>query len=505
MLKQGFITEVQSETTAVGGGTEETGRAQKPSTALTDQQAAWNELRMHAKLKEAELEALKTMLIEVEKNGQQEDLGTVLTTARGDTSTTAFLLYPLPRSQTFFESEQLSHVLHRSQVCITARKAAILRVQREIWAIASLQVSASGNVGDLEAHCLTSLKELHILQRHKSSLESEFSTQRIQGLSTLEAQHKAMAEALKGAKEDKAKQLANEGNVEKLKAWLGRQREARKVMRLYIGLEEMGRKRIKRVLETVIRGCRGNTLDEALSNYSTTLARNNSLIHEAEYKLAQQASCIIRLSSMLTELQSLTSRISTESAASLLFRLNKSDIYQAPALMRMRLAEITITSYEQKRHTQSLLLAKSSDCINSLYQQLLSFDPWHRSSARLSLDVPPSKSPVAVLLLVEKRVLFLYERVTPWIAAFANPPKSDSHLAYIRTRGHLDSTKSRVSTMPRTSTFMDGLTGRGLTAMVERNFAVSGSFPQATPPQSGQTNLFTRQTFQIRPENRRYS
>jgi len=266
--------------------------------------------------------------------------------------------------------------------------------------------------------------QLRELRDQLQRLRSERESYRGVKIQQLQTRHREVDTEWSEAKRDKAKSLVTQRNIEWLHEWLGRQREIRKVLRLHMGMEELAKHRFDDIIQQVIDSLGGNDVDEALANYQQTVAKNQSLLQEAEYKLSLQALYERKLAALFTELRWITDQLAKASPKDYRLRLAKSEIHFSHTTTRMKAAEAGYRRAVQAKETNKQTVIEAVSQCTTLLDLLGALDVWVETAAPVVISFGEPAEVVKAFLVLEKRLSFLqtvtYQRRRHF------PPNSDS-------------------------------------------------------------------------------
>lgn len=266
--------------------------------------------------------------------------------------------------------------------------------------------------------------QLRELRDQLQRLRSERESYRVLKLQQLQIRHREVDTEWSEAKRDKAKSLATQRNIEWLHRWLGRQREIRKVLRLHMGMEELAKHRFDDIIQQVIDSLGGNNVDEALANYQQTVAKNQSLLQEAEYKLSLQALYERKLAALSSELRWITDQLAKASPKDYCLRLAKSEIHFSHTTSRMKAAEASFRRAVQVKEANKQTVIEAVCQCTTLLDLLCALDVWAEAAAPAVFSFGEAADVVKAFLVLEKRLNYLQTVTFQRRAHF--PPTSNS-------------------------------------------------------------------------------
>ena len=304
---------------------------------------------------------------------------------------------------------QFSHMVGRLTVNNAARQAEIKTLQRKLAGVCHQHSTMVEELACIEKQKEVTERELALVVEHRTTIDSNCTNTKARQFQRLDAYHTLLTDEITQAKAAKAEEIAAKDNIERLKKWLRRQREARKIMRLYIGLEELGTKRLDKVLGTIVDGLKCESLEEAMYRYKDVMARNNWLVREAEHKLQQQASLEMQLMTLMGEKEGAKREVKEDGEWRWAKRVQKVDIYHIQELSRVKSAQSSLSHFTQLTAHRELTVTEMLTQLLNLFTFLHEVDPLHCSSAPLTLPFLSPHEILTAFLVLEKKVTFFLE------------------------------------------------------------------------------------------------
>lgn len=320
--------------------------------------------------------------------------------------------------------ESYQYVLARTQACTRKAEDRMKGMKREVESYEEMLEEGRKQQRTIQVeqqHDDLQLREIHEqLSRFRSERESYRSLK----LQQLQTRHHEVSSEWSEAKQDKAKSLATHRNIEWLREWMGRQREMRKVLRLHMGLEELAKNKFDGIIKQVIESLGGSGVDEALANYQQTVAKNHSLLQEAEYKLSLQALYERKLAALTTELRWITDQLAKAGPKDYRLRLAKSEIHFSHTTDRMKSAEASFRrALQAKENGKQTAIEALSQC-NTLLDLLCALDAYGEAAAVVPLAFGDAAGVMKGFLLLEKRIIYI--QTVTFQRRHRFPPSSES-------------------------------------------------------------------------------
>ena len=320
--------------------------------------------------------------------------------------------------------ESYQYVLARTQACTRKAEDRMKGMKREVRSYEEMLEEGRKQQRAIQVeqqHDDLQLREIHEqLSRFRSERESYRSLK----LHQLQTRHHEVSSEWSEAKQEKAKSLTTQRNIEWLREWMGRQREMRKVLRLHMGLEELAMNKFDGIIKQVIESLGGRGVDEALANYQQTVAKNHSLLQEAEYKLSLQALYERKLAALITELRWITDQLAKASPKDYRLRLAKSEIHFSHTTNRMKSAEASFRRVVQAKENGKQTAVEALSQCNTLLDLLCALDGYGEAAATVPVAFGDAAGVVKGFLLLEKRIVYI--QTVTFQRRHRFPPSSES-------------------------------------------------------------------------------
>lgn len=278
-------------------------------------------------------------------------------------------------------------------------------MKREVDSFCELLAKGREHQAAITAESEETELRLRVLKEHLLEMRKKREESRTERLAALKSKHSEVDEEWSQAKSDKARSMTVRKNIEWVHKWLEKQRNMRKVLRLHIGLEEMAKGRFDRLVNKIVTNLGGNDVDQALKNYQNVIARNKSLLQEAEYKLSLQALYERKVAALASELRWVRQMLASASRNEYVQQIDKSEIHFAATVERMKTAEQGFKRAKWVKEGNKMAATKVVIELDTLLVLLSSLD--QRNEAAASASVSFHTSLPQAFLMLEKRLLFL--------------------------------------------------------------------------------------------------
>ena len=337
---------------------------------------------------------------------REKERGSSITDVSAQYASAQAKLYSVFSASILSLTEQYTHVLLRSQCSATSSHSRASSIQQQVDSFSSLLSQAKEQHTAIHADTAQREAQVRVMWDHLETVRLKREQCRLSQLDTLKGYHKDVDEEWTNAKIDKGKSMAIQRSIEKLREWLTRQRDVRKVLRLHIGLEELAKTRFDHIVTRIVTSLAATTVDEAIANYQTTIARNKSLLQEAEYKLSLQSSYDRKLTVLQGELRLVANALSKASLKEYRQKLDKSEIHYSTTVTRMKTAEHTFQREVTLRELNKLSATEAITQLDSITSLLPTLDPANASAPPLFFSFQ-SPTIAQAFLLLEKRLTYL--------------------------------------------------------------------------------------------------
>ena len=300
---------------------------------------------------------------------------------------------------------QYQHVLARTDASLGITKNRVTEIRREVNSFSELLAQAQTHHLTISTELEQDEAQLRIMKEHLNKIRAKREKCKQDRIALLREKHIEVDEEWSQAKTDKAKSMGIRKNILWLNNWLDRQRNVRKVLRLHSGLEEMAKVRFDRLVNRVVTCLAGRSVDEALVNYQTVIAKNKSLLQEAEYKLSLQALYERKVSALATELQWVKQMLAQASPAEYRMQIDKSEIHFPGTVERMKTAEQDFRRAVNVKEINKMSATKVVTQFDTLLTLLNSIDPRGEGAAVTTVHFHTDLA--QAFLLLEKRLVFI--------------------------------------------------------------------------------------------------